>query len=519
MLDKQRLTRPLTSVMYGKAANPDKSFGPMRDELRPLQRLVKRSEAPGNDVSAEALNVQLDRLEPLLKEYEQAHAGQLRRRIVNMPESIIRMGRAGAYGLSGWANGAVKNHYPDTKVPVVLLVQLLVTAVVWTLHWLWAGPKRDTLIRDEYLKVDIAARGPQMVRDLVERHTRQAAPAQLTEDMIPDLIDEQGIQALRGMVKDRKVAAMNAATALFKADQTPIFNELSKDLKLSLPQVKEYYTSVQPKEQQIATETEQSEPRAKLSAHEAGLSSLVRARVLGLGRQDQRRHAAHLEALQSIARDLDLLKHPARWIEIAPARKLVLNAALADPQRGVHLAQIFDYLFRGTSAKDPTVRTAHKVAKDMRSDNLRSGADKHYKFAKATQVALMGSSTFPFIANGVIGIIEASGQRVPVGVKIATTVIPLGIYFLGERYTGELVNLVMAKREQMVEQFPFGRPPGLSRRVVADMRQFAEEFFLVPMAVKNDITRGAVTSQAHKTIARARALPILQPGAVASQGA
>src|SRR5204862_7028081 len=43
MLEIQRLTRPVTSVNYGKAAQPSKFYGPMRTKANELHRLDKRA--------------------------------------------------------------------------------------------------------------------------------------------------------------------------------------------------------------------------------------------------------------------------------------------------------------------------------------------------------------------------------------------------------------------------------------------------------------------------------------------
>src|SRR5205814_926680 len=181
------------------------------------------------------------------------------------------------------------------------------------------------------------------------------APEQLTADMITR-VDEQAIQAVQAMLKDRKVAVMNAAQTLFNADKTPILSELSDLLDLPLESTTEYYGS--PVQLPDKTWVGGVRTKAEPNEHETTLSELVDTKVQALGER-RVEYDRLLQELVSIEADVARLKdqeHHERWSEIAPARKTKLNRLLADPQAGISWSQIYQFLVKGTSATDPIVQ-------------------------------------------------------------------------------------------------------------------------------------------------------------------
>ena len=150
------------------------------------------------------------------------------------------------------------------------------------------------------------------------------------------------------------------------------------------------------------------------------------------------------------------------------------------------------------------------MSKNGRTDWRLFSPDAHYKVGKATQAGGMGSSLFPFLAGYVMSILVAVGCSIPMAARITLTVVPLVIYYLAERYTGNLQNSVMEFRETMKAKFPFGRysswrEPNWSRRG-ADLAKFGSNFFLVFKAGYQDITRPVGTKWTQKTMASAQAI-------------
>jgi hypothetical protein len=501
MLETQRLTRQVTSVNYGKAALPGPKYHAMTTERKATKSLVRRAQAQPATVTQQELATRASLLQTSAAGYVHANAGLLQRRTLNMPESLARCFRALGFMLAGWNNFTVMLRDPNTRVPVAFIAQFVLNALTWAIHWHFAGPTRDQRIRNEQLKVDFSAEGPRLAQELVARQTGATAPEHVTTDMI-NAVDDQAIEALRGMLKDRKKVQLEDVKKLYQADQHKIVESMTALLnpgvrgraQVTVPEVKEYVMEYLQK------------PAAERTDRGLALHARIDPRRQALSPVDRERLTSMMEELNRVREDVERLDDRTEWINISSmGRKQLLDAVMQDAPTHISSAQIWQYLFKGVNSSDDLVRVAHMLAADIRTDWRRFMPDFQYKLGKAVQVFGAGSSTFPFVSNSLISIIEASGTKVSLAWKIPLSVGALGVYFLGERYSGELVNAVIAMREERMEQHPYGRSRSWSRRG-SDSWMVLKNSALVPVAVVQDTGRWIGSSRAHRVIEEARRL-------------
>lgn len=489
MLEIQRQIREVVSSRYGAIGNVDDDIQAMSRETKAVRQIVGQ---PGNGSPlghAQAIEGAANRLEDALKSHRDSHGIHMQRYKLYVPENIVRITRATALVAGVWLTFGLQQADPKStaaKLPWIMMIQLVTTLAAWAIHWSWAGPKRDQLLRDELTKVDIARFGPDIASSMMQRQGITAGDIAAS--------DPQARDAMRELVKDRDDAKLEVATTLFAAEARQLGDKVAGLLKLPIADVARWH------------ELSRSDPSSLGEADHAfvnEMSHAVHSRLAALEEMPRQSCEQALQALHAAGADIARLADPAHWHAIEPTRKALLNAILTDPPTTGTFSQYVQYLFRGTAASSDMVRVAHLAAQDTRSDWRRSSPDTQYKYGKAFQMVLGGSVTALTVAGGV-NVAKAFGSEVPTSVRIPLSVVPIVFYYLAELTSGVLVNQVIEQRAQLLSRYPHGTEPGWAARRAIDLRTGLQNMFCVPREAWRQISGTYAHWQADKALSQAR---------------
>jgi hypothetical protein len=435
VLEIQRQLRSGISVRYGATGQFDADIRGMYKEAAELNGILT---SPLTDMSQ--LESQTDRLKAQIARYEDSANLNKLRYTTYLPENLVRMLRATMLAGGLWVANAAQRPEDKTPstVPYALLFQVTSIAAAWVLHWVWAGPQRDRLLRDELLKTDLKKFGPEIAHSLMERRKAQDPGA---DPLAPD---DTAKDELRKLWKPQMTARVGMAATLFRAEQRQL----------------------------------ESEKALLNSAQDESLKHLQRE-------------------LSLVADDLVSLES-GHWTDIQPHRKKLLDSVLSDTPNSNTLSMFSRFLF-GSLVGDTSdlIKTAERLAANARSQFQESAPITLLKYDKAFQMIFGGSATALGIAAAQ-KLLAAYGIHLPPQARVAATVVPLFFVYASEFTGGVLVNQVLTDRTEWRARFAHQQPT-TAEKFALSMKSFVKGIVSTPREAWR-LASGAVASRYSKNV-------------------
>ncbi|HEX6705262.1 MAG TPA: hypothetical protein VF169_10930 [Albitalea sp.] len=549
MLEIQRQVRMGVSVRYGATSQLGTAIAGVYKEASTLNSLLKQP-----DMDASVIERQMQRLEAQFTSYDDNASVNKVRYTVYGAENLTRMVRATILVTGLWASFLAQRSDPkQSLIPYALIVQIASVLAAWVMHWTWAGPKRDQLLRDDQLKADLKKFGPQIADSLVERQQALHSKVELTVDQL-DGLDDAATNELRQMWKTRMVTKVAMAKSLFVGEQRKLVGRTAASLGVSIGMISKWVDlramlreAAPPeltrgeqemldglrgklpswqRDQHISADDKHRETLLHLTHDEEMVFQSLEAKEgaahdwneakLELSTIDaaiaQKRDAldetkasamAELEhELRLIADDLMALKGGS-WMDIREDRKRLLDGVLTDTPSSNTFSMFSQYLFGClVSNKSDLVKTAEMLAGNVQSEFHEGAAFTLLKYSKAFQMVFGGSAT----ALGVAAankLCDAYDVELSMSWRIASSIVPLGFVYAAEITGGIPVNQVFSDRAEWRMKYAH-QPPCTAEKFAMCMTSFLKGILSAPMEAGRLATGAVTVPYARSVLERAR---------------
>ena len=477
MLYTQQLVRKCVSKRYAEVADVDKDIEAMRSQIEKWEAMTERGPA----LDPVALDERIGGLKSAVDDYKDSRRQNGQRYRINAREGSVRILKA-LINTAGLWTAFEQARHPQSRwqhAPEFFYFQLAGTLVSWPLLVLWACPKREELVRNAGLDIDIRKFAPGIAHGLAER--RKGQPG----------LDETAARQIADLAKTRRMDQLDKATKVFTSDQLRLVAELAAALDMPAADVS------------LWVRLRDNAHKSVDDATRLALDAAVERRTRAWAPDKQQWFVAKAAELHAATQDLDNLTRE-NWTAISTGRKRLLDSFVAElPAIGA--ARLFmHYMFtNAANSPIPQVRIPAVLQKALQHQFFEHAAYAQYKYGKSLQFMGLGGLAAFALAAAILSLLKAFER--PLTSEWGMHALSWGLlalYSIGEAMTAVLFNQVLLDLGQMRVVYPFGNPT-TPQKFGQSIRQAVRNMSSVAIEGKRQVAGRYVHMRANAALERA----------------